>query len=215
MKNKVVAIILFFLFAYLIPLLGNIYLLFSIQVGVLFVFSIVLFLTQPPFSLAETKDTRSKDKLSIVGILGACYISQAFSVIEWAYFRESAQPFSFDFITLLGLFLMIGGTAFRIWCIRTLGRYFTATVQTQSDQKIITTGAYRLVRHPSYSGAFLAMVGSAVFLHAYVGIVVSALAMFAAYFYRIRHEEQTLVASFGEDYKAYQAKTKRIFPFIY
>ncbi len=109
----------------------------------------------------------------------------------------------------------MGGTVFRVWCIRTLGNYFTATVQTQANQKVITTGAYSIIRHPSYLGAYLAVVGSSVLLYAYWGIVFSIIIMFLAYWYRIKVEEETLVNEFGDEYRSYQKRTNRLFPFVY
>lgn len=142
-------------------------------------------------------------------------LSQIISVVEWAYYRESFHIFKIDSFTSLGLVLLVGGTTFRIWCIRTLGKYFTSTVQTQTNQKVITLGAYSVIRHPSYLGAYLAIVGSAVLLHAYFGIIFSTLIMLAAYWYRIKVEEETLVREFGEEYKLYQARTKKLFPYIW
>lgn len=214
MKNKTVFILLFAILAYFFPLLGNFHLLFSVQIYIFVSFTIILFGTQPPIGIDETNRTRQSDRHSIIAILIACLLSAAFSVIEWAYFRED-QQFRFDVFTTIGLLLLFSGTVFRIWSIRTLGRYFTATVQTQTNQKIITTGAYGIIRHPSYLGGFLAGVGSATLLHAYIGIIVSATVMFAAYWYRIRVEEEALVKEFGEEYRSYQKETKKLFPFLY
>src|ERR1700730_4699344 len=55
----------------------------------------------------------------------------------------------------IGLVLFLGGISLRLWSFRTLGRYFTFTVQTSSDQPVITDGPYRVIRHPSYAGLFL------------------------------------------------------------
>ncbi len=59
----------------------------------------------------------------------------------------------------LGLVFVWCGAGLRIWCFRTLGTYFTFTVQTSGDQTIIDTGPYRWLRHPSYTGILLAYTG--------------------------------------------------------
>jgi protein-S-isoprenylcysteine O-methyltransferase Ste14 len=215
MKNKIITIALFILLAFILPLTANMLLLFTLQIGVLVVLAAVLLLTQPVLSIKETNQTKNSDKLSVLVILGACLFLQVFSVMEWAYFREHHHQFALDAFTSTGLILIIGGTAFRVWCIRTLGKFFTATVQTQTNQRIVKTGAYSVVRHPSYLGFYLAILGNAVFLHAYVGIMVTAVVMFGAYYYRIKVEEETLVKEFGEEYKTYQTETKKLFPFLY
>ncbi|MBK9488550.1 MAG: isoprenylcysteine carboxylmethyltransferase family protein [Haliscomenobacter sp.] len=214
MKSKVISIVVFVTLSYLIPLIGNGRLLFTPQIIMLIFIAIVLFITQPPFTIEDTQKNKTGDKLSVIGILLGCVVCQAFSVVEWAYFQDTPF-FKLNYFTGLGLGLLLGGTVFRVWCIQTLGRYFTATVQTQSQQRIITRGAYQFVRHPSYLGAYLAIVGSSVLLQAYYGIVVSVIIMFAVYYYRIKVEEEALVKVFGDEYLEYQQRTKRMVPFIY
>jgi len=214
MKSKIISIVVFVGLSYLIPLVGNSRLLFTPQVIILIFIAIVLFMTQPPFTLEDTQKNKTEDKLSVIGILLGCMLCQVFSVVEWAYFQDTPS-FKLNYLTGLGLGLLLGGTVFRVWCIQTLGKYFTATVQTQNQQRIITQGAYQIVRHPSYLGAYLAIVGSSVLLQAFYGIVVSVVIMFAAYFYRIKVEEEALVKTFGREYLEYQQRTKRMIPFIY
>jgi protein-S-isoprenylcysteine O-methyltransferase Ste14 len=57
----------------------------------------------------------------------------------------------------IGLGIFWCGIALRLWSFRTLGRYFTVTVQTSGDQPVITSGPYRAIRHPSYAGILLAL----------------------------------------------------------
>jgi protein-S-isoprenylcysteine O-methyltransferase Ste14 len=110
---------------------------------------------------------------------------------------------------------MAGGTIFRVWCIRTLGKFFTATVKTQKEQHVITSGAYRVVRHPSYSGAYIAAIGSTVFMHTWVALAVTVVVLFIAYYIRINAEEETLVREFGDEYREYRKRTWKLVPYIY
>ncbi len=214
MKNKIMTIFVFATLSYAVPLSAQINLLFSWQVFVLVAVASILFLTQPEFSIKETKEKISEDKLSIIAILLGSVLCQVVSVIEWAYFYE-IHEFTPDAFTFLGMALLIGGTIFRVWCIQTLGKYFTATVQAQVGQRIIKRGAYALIRHPSYLGAYLALLGSAVLLHAFVGSMVTATLMLLVYLYRIKVEEALLVKEFGQEYISYQKETRKIFPFFY
>lgn len=215
MKSKLISIFAFIILAYIIPLSGQPNLFLSVYLFLLIAISIILFATQPPVTFKDTQKQKSNDKFSILIILIACLITQIFSVIEWANYRKPFHDFKIDYFICFGLVLLLGGTFFRLWCIQTLGKYFTSTVQTQANQRIITTGAYSVIRHPSYLGAYLAIVGSAFLLHAYYGIIFSSILMFAAYWYRIKVEEETLVREFGKEYKSYQARTKKLFPYIY
>lgn len=96
----------------------------------------------------------------------------------------------------LGLVLFWGGIALRLWSFRTLGRYFTLTVQTSRDQPVMTAGPYRVIRHPSYAGLLLVFMAG--------GLVL-----------RIRVEERALLLTLGEGYRAYAATHKRLVPFIW
>jgi protein-S-isoprenylcysteine O-methyltransferase Ste14 len=214
MKAKITSIAFFVLSAYLLPLSGKITLLPTIQVSILVLFVIVLFATQPPLRIMEAKEDKQSDKNSVIFIILGYFIGQLATIIEWAYF-SGYHKWIWDGQTILGLCLMIGGTMFRVWCIRTLGKFFTATVKTQEKQEIITTGAYKLVRHPSYSGAYIAAIGSSLFLHAWVALFLTAVVLSIAYYFRIRAEEETLVREFGEEYKEYQTRTNKLVPFLY
>lgn len=214
MKNKILTALLFIGFCYVLPLAWNISLLLSPQVLILAGMSVVLFLTQPALSIRDTRENQSSDRLSVLVILGMAGFCQLFSLLERAYWPGD-EGLSYNVCFFVGLLLLIGGMAFRIWSIRSLGSFFTTTVKTQRHQTIVTSGVYRLLRHPSYLGAYLTIVGGAVLLEARWGIVISLLGMFGAYFYRIRVEEATLLRVFGREYVDYQQKSKRMFPFLW
>ena len=214
MKTKILSLIVFVLTAYVLPLSAKVESLRTVQVFVLVLIAAILLLTQPPMKVSEAKKDRKHDKYSVLFILLGCLVTQISSVTEWAYFGNPLS-WKWDFATIAGLSLIIGGTAFRVWSIRTLGKFFTATVKTQDQQRVIRSGAYSVIRHPSYLGAYLAIIGSSVFLHATFSIFLSAILMFVIYRYRINAEEETLVEVFGDDYKEYQTQTARLIPYIY
>ncbi len=58
----------------------------------------------------------------------------------------------------IGLVLFWFGISLRLWSFHTLGRYFTFTVQTSSDQPVIASGPYKLIRHPGYAGLLLVVM---------------------------------------------------------
>src|SRR5207244_10922091 len=62
----------------------------------------------------------------------------------------------------VGVGLIIAGWALRRWSVRTLGRWFTVTVTVEPDQRVVDTGTYRLLRHPSYTGMVVSLIGRSV-----------------------------------------------------
>src|SRR6266700_2410767 len=63
------------------------------------------------------------------------------------------------FVSWLGVALVYAGLAFRLYAIRVLGRYFTASVAVVADQQVVEDGPYRLIRHPSYTGLLIIFLG--------------------------------------------------------
>lgn len=62
---------------------------------------------------------------------------------------------------MFGLCMSLTGALIRYLCYRELGKYFTFELSIRKDHKLITSGPYAIVRHPSYTGAMLAGVGGA------------------------------------------------------
>jgi protein-S-isoprenylcysteine O-methyltransferase Ste14 len=115
----------------------------------------------------------------------------------------------------IGLALSWGGISLRLWSFRTLGRYFTFTVQTSSDQPVITDGPYRVIRHPSYAGLLLVIMAVGLFIGNWWSLVGLTVAMAGGLVFRIRVEERALLQNLGDGYRDYAATHKRLVPLIW
>ncbi len=118
-------------------------------------------------------------------------------------------------VSPVGLVVLAGGLALRGWALRTLGRFFTMPITLRPDHEIIRAGPYGRLRHPAYTGGYLTAVGLALTLGASAGVLVTVVACLAAYVYRIRIEEATLVSRFGDAYRQYADETWRLIPPVY
>lgn len=118
-------------------------------------------------------------------------------------------------IILLADLLLIAGIVLRIWSIIHLGKFFTVNVAIQEGQRVIQDGPYRFVRHPSYSGSLLSIVGLACLTSNWLGFAVIIVCSLAAYALRISVEEKALFESLGEEYRRYAQRTKRLIPGIF
>ncbi len=114
-----------------------------------------------------------------------------------------------------GIGLMVVGSALRHHCFRVLGASFKPTVHVSDDQAVVARGAYRYLRHPSYAAAMILFLGVGLALANWVSVIVMAVMVSVVYGYRIHVEEAALVATLGESYRGYMARTKRIIPFIW
>jgi protein-S-isoprenylcysteine O-methyltransferase Ste14 len=118
-------------------------------------------------------------------------------------------------LAFAGLLLILAGLAIRWIAIFTLRKYFTVDVSVRSDHKIVTTGVFKYVRHPSYSGSLLSFLGLGVTTLNWVGGLIIFVPIVIAFIYRINIEEKVLMAFLGGQYKQYCAGTKRLIPKIY
>jgi protein-S-isoprenylcysteine O-methyltransferase Ste14 len=118
-------------------------------------------------------------------------------------------------VFFIGITLMLAGLAFRFYAMWVLGRFFTYDVAVQADQTIVEAGPYRYIRHPSYTGALITLVGLGLALGNWAALLTILACMGIAYAYRITVEEAALVAALGEPYKQYMRRTQRLVPFLF
>lgn len=113
-------------------------------------------------------------------------------------------------ISLISVAIMINQSA-----IRKLKKLFDR-ITIKPDHQLITTGIYRLVRHPIYLSYLLLFLGYCALLHSRIFTFILLCLVCSIWLNnRIEIEEEMLIAKFGEQYKAYQQKTRKILPFIY
>jgi protein-S-isoprenylcysteine O-methyltransferase Ste14 len=116
---------------------------------------------------------------------------------------------------VIGMVVFTAGEALRVWAKVALGRYFTYTVMTSSDQPVITSGPYRYVRHPSYTGFLLIAIGAGAVWGNWLGLGAMALGTLVGLAYRIYVEEKALLEELGDRYRTYAEGHKRLVPFVW
>ena len=129
-----------------------------------------------------------------------------------SFFRFSFQSlFSFvipgSVLTVLGLFGAI-------WARINLGRNWSGYVTYKEGQTLVTTGPYRYVRHPIYTSMILMFIGTILY---YGSLIISVIFVILAinFILRTGKEEEIMIKLFGERYKEYMKRTKRLIPLIY
>jgi len=126
----------------------------------------------------------------------------AIPVGRWAFFA-------------VGVVLMALGIALRVWAVVVLGRAFTVEVRVRAGQEVVDRGPYRVVRHPSYTGLLLVFLGTGLALGDWLALIVVVVPPIAAIAFRIRIEEEALLAGLGDAYRRYSAGRKRLVPGIW
>jgi protein-S-isoprenylcysteine O-methyltransferase Ste14 len=181
---------------------------FSILFSVFVVIERVL---QPPDFGGKGKDEGS----IIIGwvAFGAAY---ALAIADWYLIRPKWALLEWSWWWLLaGALIVALGSVIRVISIRALGRFFTARVRLHEGQTLIREGFYKYIRHPSYTGVLLGVLGCITLFASVLGFAAFVLLMIPSMLYRIRVEELALIEQFGDEYLEYCKNTKRLIPFIY
>lgn len=137
---------------------------------------------------------------------------------------------------LVGSSLVTSGGFIRWLCYRTLGRYFTFLLSVRQDHRLITTGPYAIVRHPSYTGMMMLCLGIIILhgsrdswlrasgvsakipgvLPVVAGTSIVCTAVNFALFSRMKREDRMMHSAFGEEWQAWARSVKyRIIPGVY
>jgi protein-S-isoprenylcysteine O-methyltransferase Ste14 len=128
--------------------------------------------------------------------------------------RIDFWTFDGDSVRWAGVALFTIGGIIRLWPVFVLGRRFSGLVAIQPGHKLVTTGIYRLIRHPSYLGLLLGALGWALAFRSGVGVILAALNLIPLVA-RMDAEEALLTSEFGSEYESYRARTSRLLPGIY
>jgi protein-S-isoprenylcysteine O-methyltransferase Ste14 len=114
-----------------------------------------------------------------------------------------------------GLVLAAAGIGLRAWSIVTLGRFFQYRIRIQPGHQVVTSGPYRYVRHPSYTGMAMVLAGIALASGDVWSLLVVAVLGGAGLAVRIRVEERQLTQALGAEYERFAAGRKRLVPGVW
>ena len=158
---------------------------------------------------------RTRDRGTLRLLLIAIYASVALAV--WLTVRGT-----WPFPPALRAPLFVGGCAamalgivLRLWSVRTLARFFTIQVAIRDGHRLIRTGPYRLLRHPSYTGSLATFAGFGLALGDGAALLAATLPVTLAFLQRIRVEERVLADAFPAEYPDYARTTWRLLPFLW
>jgi protein-S-isoprenylcysteine O-methyltransferase Ste14 len=112
----------------------------------------------------------------------------------------------------IGAVLFACGIALAVWARLHLGRNWGMPMTQRAEPELVTSGPYRFVRHPIYSGLLIAMLGTAL-VNNLLGLIV-VVVLIAYFYYSGTVEERNLIAAFSEAYPEYRSRTKMLIPFL-
>lgn len=158
-----------------------------------------------------SKDKNTIHEVYLKSMLSVCLaLSAKFFFSSFFIFPQDSMVSS-----LIGVIIMFSGLLLRFWAIQTLGAFFRRAVMTQQKHRLIQEGPYQWLRHPSYTGAWLGILGFAVTLNNIWSVLIAVVVGLYAFQSRIAVEEEVLSQYFGKEYQQFSSKTKKLIPFVW
>jgi len=150
----------------------------------------------------------------IAGLLGmAGFILTVLYVInpQWLAFASLSFP---TWLRWAGVGIALAGFALLQWAQVTLANSWSDTPRMMKEQTLITSGPYRMIRHPIYT-AFILILGSTLFISSnwLIGLCWIGMTLLEV-ISRIEFEESLMIEFFGDQYREYMTRTGRLLPKI-
>jgi protein-S-isoprenylcysteine O-methyltransferase Ste14 len=180
------------------------------------VYLALLFLWMATLAIGRKTGARSaydSSQRRIYALLAVIYSVIIFAV-PWEYAHFSGPIPREGLLAWAGLIVFALGIFFRSWAVWALHGFYTARLGIQPGHRLITTGPYGFVRHPGYLGEIASVLGMSLALSSLIGLAMTIL-LVPVLIRRIGTEEEMLLARFGDEYREYVQRTKRLIPGIY
>lgn len=158
---------------------------------------------------------RQERVLLIVSLAGLGILPIAYALLHGRGFLTFADYGFFSLQAWLGTAVFAAALALFLATHRQLGRNWSQTLELREGHTLVTHGVYRLVRHPMYSAFFLWGLAQALLLQNWIVGPAGLIGFGTLYAFRVGREEAMMRAAFGPAYADYEARTKRVVPYIH
>lgn len=129
-----------------------------------------------------------------------------------AALRPGPELVVLDALRAAGLALTLGGAAFAMWAIATLGRHYDLVLEIHREHELVRAGPFRLVRHPVYTGLAVHFLGACIATGNLTLIAGTLLVTLPSLYLRARDEEALLRGEFGDAYRSYARDVPMLVP---
>lgn len=170
-------------------------------------------------SVKQTKESAWKSQRTgwiIAWILLIAYFFSPWS--KHTFFNQPNLPIFASFRTILaqivGFIFLTSGLIVAIVARKTLADNWSSNVELKKEHKLITSGIYKYVRHPIYTGVSLMGVGTFFIYHSLLSLLFIVV-IINFFIFKLKKEEILLLKHFPKEYSNYMKKTKALIPFIF
>lgn len=166
---------------------------------------------EPQFSNDVTREERGDRSFWLItlGMISVFYLSPLEYIYIVALLPRTVWVEGF------GMVLVLLGSVLFVWARRALGVNYSGHVSVKHGQELVQHGPYHIIRHPAYMGYLLMALGIATGYSSIAGLAATLAFLLPSLFYRVKVEEKILSEHFGESYRRYAGRTKRLIPGIW
>jgi protein-S-isoprenylcysteine O-methyltransferase len=165
----------------------------------------------------KSASTRRRDRSSIVGI--------AIQMMAYLTVWVVRRPLSIDLLPfgavvevslgVVAVALAVSSVWMTLAAVRALNRHWSLSAQLIEGHKLITSGPYRLVRHPIYAGMLGLMLATALVLSHWIAIIPAVVVFVVGTAIRVKSEEKLLREIFGAEFEAYSRRVPVLIPHLF
>ena len=165
----------------------------------------------------KSAPTRRRDRSSIVGI--------AIQMMAYLTVWVVRRPLSIDLLPfgavvevslgVVAVALAVSSVWMTLAAVRALNRHWSLSAQLIEGHKLITSGPYRLVRHPIYAGMLGLMLATALALSHWIAIIPAVVVFVVGTAIRVKSEEKLLREIFGAEFEAYSRRVPVLIPHLF
>jgi protein-S-isoprenylcysteine O-methyltransferase Ste14 len=156
------------------------------------------------FGAKKRRDGRRRVPLTGLSLLSVLFLIRVF--------RGGSLGVRSPVLGAIGAVVFVSGIALAVWARVHLGGNWGMPMTQKAEPELVTSGPYRFVRHPIYSGLLAGVLGTALLTNLTGLVIVAVLGGY--FYYSASVEEKNLTATFPTAYPAYRARTKMLIPFI-
>jgi protein-S-isoprenylcysteine O-methyltransferase Ste14 len=171
-----------------------------------------------PFSDSIKEDIATNPIYNII-LLGLFLLNPLLVV---AAFKENRNiisayipPWDSPIVSVIGITLLVLSGIISVTGRIQLSWFGSGVLHIEKDHRLITTGIYGVIRHPIYSGSVFGVIGLFMAFRSVIVLCFVTLLYFMVIRHRLLFEEKMLTEEFGDQYRDYMKKTKRLIPYIY
>lgn len=155
----------------------------------------------------ERKSVRERWLLGVLGVTNLPMLAWFFG--PWLDFAHVGLP---EWARWGGAAIVVAGVWYFWRTHVALAQNWTPLLEVREGNTLVTTGPYRLVRHPMYSSSFVIDAGFALLSANWLVATTLLAGMAVLYAVRVNDEETLMLDAFGDEYRAYMDRTGRLAP---